>query len=340
MKRSILLWSVSITALVGLACGYQELTHNEINHLGKEKHIQLLDPANKKGYLQPILKVRVPGSDGSKEVQEHFHQFFHSLNNWNIDSETFSMDTPKGPTNFTNFLAIRDPPGVEKRLTLVAHYDSKIEPEGFIGAIDSAFSCALIMYVVKQLDEALTSKWKEESKLGLQVLFLDGEEAVEEWTDEDSIYGARYLASKWEKESKLDSIDMFILLDLLGASDPNMMSFYESTDWAHKNMKNVEKKLRKQKITKFKRTEKSWFVRPGRFFAGGMLGDDHIPFLERGVPTFHLIPYPFPDTWHQVTDDANHLDSDTMHDWALIMTAFTAEYLELTGHLGVENTDL
>lgn len=33
--------------------------------------------------------------------------------------------------------------------------------------------------------------------VSLQFLFLDGEEAFKEWTDEDSIYGARHLADKW-----------------------------------------------------------------------------------------------------------------------------------------------
>ena len=28
------------------------------------------------------------------------------------------------------------------------------------------------------------------------------------------------------------------------------------------------------------------------------IDDDHAPFLKRGVPVLHLIPYPFPDVWH------------------------------------------
>lgn len=39
------------------------------------------------------------------------------------------------------------------------------------------------------------------SDLTLQLLFLDGEEAFKDWTATDSIYGARHLASKWERES-------------------------------------------------------------------------------------------------------------------------------------------
>lgn len=34
--------------------------------------------------------------------------------------------------------------------------------------------------------------------LGLMLIFFDGEEAFQEWTSTDSIYGSRHLASKWE----------------------------------------------------------------------------------------------------------------------------------------------
>jgi len=33
----------------------------------------------------------------------------------------------------------------------------------------------------------------------LKFIFFDGEEAFEEWGPEDSIYGARHLAAKWEQ---------------------------------------------------------------------------------------------------------------------------------------------
>lgn len=113
------------------------------------------------------------------------------------------------------------------RLVLVAHYDSKIYPSGFIGATDSAAPCAMLMHVAKSIDKALTKKWKhmeekmkdtkpksdeeknQDEKLdgddddevknsddawnrGVMVLLLDGEEAFENWTDDDSLYGARW----------------------------------------------------------------------------------------------------------------------------------------------------
>jgi glutaminyl-peptide cyclotransferase len=38
----------------------------------------------------------------------------------------------------------------------------------------------------------------EGKNLGLMLIFFDGEEAFQNWTDQDSLYGSRHLARKWE----------------------------------------------------------------------------------------------------------------------------------------------
>lgn len=64
----------------------------------------------------------------------------------------------------------------------------------------------------------------------------------------------------------------------------------------------------------------------------GGIQDDHIPFLQRGVEVLHIIPQPFPTVWHHIEDDGEHLDTPTVEDWAQIVTAFVAEWMELEGH--------
>jgi glutaminyl-peptide cyclotransferase len=66
-------------------------------------------------------------------------------------------------------------------------------------------------------------------------------------------------------------------------------------------------------------------------FLGGYVEDDHVPFMARGVEILHIIPSPFPRVWHEMTDDGDHLDMDTVEDWAKIVLAFTAEWMELEG---------
>ena len=66
-------------------------------------------------------------------------------------------------------------------------------------------------------------------------------------------------------------------------------------------------------------------------FYGGRIGDDHVPFMERGVEVLHIIPNPFPRVWHHPEDDGEHLDMDTVEDWTKLVTAFAGEWMELEG---------
>lgn len=153
--------------------------------------------------LAPILIPRVPGTDGQLVAQKHFVDFFsESLPDWEVEWQNITSKTPvtgDKDVPFSNIIFRRDPPGAKPgqvgRLTLVAHYDSKYEPHGFIGAIDSAAPCAMLMHVARSIDEALTAKWRDDDGLdepkGVQIVFLDGEEAFAHWTETDSLYGAR-----------------------------------------------------------------------------------------------------------------------------------------------------
>ena len=136
-----------------------------------------------------------------------------------------------------NYLYLQNAP---RRMVLVCHYDSKISPQGFLGATDSAVPCAQMINLAHTMKMDLDDHNRNSnSELTLQLLFLDGEEAFVQWTSTDSIYGARHLASKLEttnyqynrvQGSELDRMDIFVLLDLLGAKDPNIISSQENTD--------------------------------------------------------------------------------------------------------------
>jgi hypothetical protein len=162
--------------------------------------------------LAPILIPRVPGTPGNTAVQQHFVQWFRTnLPKWDIEFQNSTSTTPATGDQlvpFTNIIITRDPPwtkpGDVGRLALVAHFDSKLYPQGFIGATDSAAPCAIIMHAARSVDEALTKKWEAmqaegfaglEEEKGVQILFLDGEEAFVSWTNQDSLYGARYVFS-------------------------------------------------------------------------------------------------------------------------------------------------
>lgn len=175
----------------------------------------------------------------------------------------------------------------------------------------------------------------------------------------------RSLAQAWEEElhpanslnyNRLNSISLFVLLDLLGSKGPRVPSYFKTTHWAYNHMAKIETRMRSLGLFKSspnhpvnwkKRQEKSpkkqikvrqepLFLKDGgkdkeRF--GSMIEDDHIPFMARGVNILHLIPSPFPQVWHEMEDDGEHLDMDTVEDWAKLVTAFAAEWMDLEGSL-------
>ncbi|EGX89399.1 glutaminyl cyclase [Cordyceps militaris CM01] len=317
--------------------------------------------------LAPILIPRVPGTPGQLKAQAHLVDFFTAnLPGW---EQIWHNSTSKTPATgdrdvpFNNLIFRRDPPwakaGDVGRLTLVAHYDSKLTPEGFIGATDSAAPCAMLLHAARSLDAALQTKWAAmeaageadtslEPASGLQIIFLDGEEAFVQWTDDDSLYGARALAAHWEHDfhgasmstyrTSLSAISLFVLLDLLGAEAPSIPSYFMTTHWAYRKMALLETRLRDLGLLEAKASrpflpEADKTAERFRGFGAGTVQDDHVPFMQRGVDILHLIPSPFPHVWHTLNDDGAHLHMPTTRDWARIVTAFAAEWLDLTGTL-------
>ncbi|KAB5570273.1 glutaminyl-peptide cyclotransferase [Coniochaeta sp. 2T2.1] len=308
--------------------------------------------------LAPILIPRVSGTEGSLKVQEHFVNFFQKeLPKWNIEWHNSTSKTPvtgDREVPFANLIFKREPPWVKEGqsnlLTLVAHYDSKYKPDGFIGATDSAVPCAILMHVARSIDKYLTQMHDEmnelgeggtvEMDMGVQILLLDGEEAFFQWTDFDSLYGARALAQTWEStlhpalatyRNPLSQISAFVLLDLLGAAKPHIPSFFQTTHWAYKNMAHIEDRMRKLMLLETQPNQP--FLpeaeKKAEQFGAGHVEDDHIPFMRRGVPILHLIPTPFPRVWHTIDDDGEHLDMETVRDWSKIITAFALEWLDM-----------
>ncbi|KAL8669424.1 MAG: hypothetical protein Q9168_005981 [Polycauliona sp. 1 TL-2023] len=379
-----------------LAAGYSTLSEGSLRALsgpGDDFNIKTGQ------LLAPILQPRVPGTPGSLVVQNHFINFFKTtLPAWKIDLQNSTSKTPATGDRdipFVNLIFSRDPPwsspGFSSRLTLVAHYDSLSVPEGFVGAVDSAAPCAMLMQVARSLDAALTAKWEKmqadgigsefEDQQGVQIFLLDGEEAFKTWTDTDSVYGARSLAAEMESSAfaaqstyhnALSAISLFVLLDLLGAKNPTVPSYFMTTHWAYQKMADVEKRLRslslfestakaaspKKALSKkatskkaspkkaaskktapkkaSKRDNAAFLTeadKTGGRWLGGMIGDDHVPFMEKGVEVLHIIPSPFPHVWHRMEDDGAHLDLPTVKDWSRLITAFTAEWMELEGFI-------
>ena len=289
----------------------------------------------KRNYLNNIMRVRIPGTVGHHEVQQFIVTKLKEFG-WHVELDDFVDTTPLGDRKFTNIIAKLNP-DAERELAVAAHYDSKImTPDArgkhFIAATDSAVPCAMMLDFAKHIAEDAKRLHFDVRDVTPMLLFLDGEEAFVEWSKSDSIYGARHLAKLFANKthsltntrSYAQSMEAFILLDLLGSAAPEFYDFYPRTSHLYNRLGQIEWTLHQEgKIdNKF-----PYFV--GKRAGGVFVEDDHLPFLQTGVPILHVIPIPFPDVWHRLSDDESAVDPATVVNLMKIFRAFFSEYFHL-----------
>lgn len=294
--------------------------------------------------LDPIMIKRVSDTPGNKIVREYLSSQMESYG-WIVKQKSYKAKTPLGQKTFVNVVA--DLPigshfinadeetlksaqfDLNNRIVFACHYDSKyIEEYDFIGAIDSAVPCALMLDLAKFLQETFNKNDFRRLSRHLQFLFFDGEEAFKEWTATDSIYGARSHAEDLYKsfgDEAFDRIDLFVLLDLLGGKVSQFPNYFSATSNTYRILARIENMLIKNKLLKHKKN----YYFAGQTMNGGVQ-DDHLPFLHKNVPILHLIPVPFPDQWHNEKDTFENLDHSRIKDLRLILRVFLMQILNVS----------
>ena len=203
-----------------------------------------------------------------------------------ITEDTFIAETPVGKVPMRNIIATF--PGSSERMIVVSgHYDTKQMP-GFVGANDGGSSTGFLLELAQALNHA-------QRKHSIVLVFFDGEEAVKNWSDTDSLYGSRHLATKWEADQTLHKINALINVDMIGDANLDLLKNPNGS----------------QTLTRL-----IWEVASEKGHQQNFLGDylaiedDHIPFYRRGVSAVDLIDFnygPFNFYWHTVADTLDKL---------------------------------
>jgi len=295
-------------------------------------------------YLSHIMRVRIPGTNGHNHVKNFIKNTLEKFG-WSVELDEFSTQTPVGVRKFTNIIGVLHPKA-DRVIALAAHYDSKDpasmdlkDDEFFLGATDSAVPCAMLLDFAKELHVRSKEKNQEDVQISPMLIFLDGEEAFKTWSDTDSLYGSRHLAKQFattphpnkilaaKDVTRLDSLEAFVLFDLIGTKSPppQFWNIFPATTKLYSQLQEIEKGM-----------EDSLVGRKTDYFPGTPpdpmeVEDDHKPFLLRGVPILHLIPIPFPESWHKLGDNEASLDEDTIVNLLHVFRRFLKEYLDKHG---------
>jgi glutaminyl-peptide cyclotransferase len=204
-----------------------------------------------------------------------------------VEEDSFTASTPVGAIPMTNLIAKF--PGEQSKVVMVAgHYDTKVFKNfRFVGANDGASSAALLLELARDLQGRKHS-------LTYWLVFFDGEEAVREWTEADSLYGSRHLVQKLSSAGDLGRVQAMILVDMIGDAHLDIERNKESTPWLTDMVFTAAHRLGYTK----------------EFLDSlGTAGDDHIPFINAGVAAVDLIDFDYgPDGsyWHTARDTVDH----------------------------------
>lgn len=298
------------------------------------------DYTNFVSLLDPILIKRVSGTPGNVKVRNYIISKMESYG-WLVEKHEFVDNTPYGQKSFANIIATL-PVGknfqsaqrnVQKRVVFACHYDSKyFANQNFLGAIDSAVPCAMLLDMAKFFHENFNQQNFNKIGRSIQFLFFDGEEAFQDWTSTDSIYGSRayaqYLLNNYGAKA-FSSMELFVLLDLMGAAESQFKNYFPSTSGNVYNMlQTIENKLIKKGM--LSRNYPYYFTDNYAMGRYNQIDDDHRPFLRQNVPILHLIPSPFPHQWHKLSDNFENLSEGTIQDLRLIMKIFFLEVLNVS----------
>ncbi len=245
-------------------------------------------------YVKEMVKLgpRPIGSANHKKVEEYITSH---LKGDPVEDDVFTADTTGGKFPVRNIIAKF--PGTRDGIIVIAsHYDTNypLRNTSYIGANDGASSSALLLEIANQL------RGKKRSGYSIWLVWDDAEEAMKTWSDADSLYGIRHLAQKWQDDGTLKKMKAFLLADMIGDADLNIDHDQNSTPWLEEVVYQAATRLGYQ----------------SHFFAReNQVSDDHLPFMQRGVPCADLIDFDYGYDnvfWHTPQDTVDKLSPKSL----------------------------
>ena len=245
------------------------------------------DGQNALNYIENQVAIgpRIPGSENSQVFQQFLTSELSTLG-WIVEKQGFSY----GGKNLTNIIAKNsdEPPTV----ILATHYDTRAlsdrDPiESFRatpvpGANDGASGTSVLLELAQHLSSNPESIW---------LVFFDAEDQghIDNW--EWSV-GAQFFADQLHAYP-----DEVIIIDMIGDNDLNI--YFE-------------------KNSSLEISDKIWSIAEEFGFDDYFIPeykysiiDDHLPFINKGVPAVLIIDLDYP-YWHTTQDDLEHVSADSL----------------------------
>jgi glutaminyl-peptide cyclotransferase len=253
------------------------------------------DSARAMQYVKEIVAFgpRPIGSENHQKVEQYI---LSHLKGDAVEDDAFTIDTSEGKFPVRNIIA-KFPGKRDGIIVIASHYDTNywLRNTSYIGANDGASSSALLLEIANQL------RGQTRDGYSVWLLWDDAEESMKpQWDDAESLYGVRHLAQKWQDDGTLKKMKAFLLEDMIGDADLNIDRDSNSTLWLEDLIYRAATRLGYQ----------------SHFFARtNQVTDDHMPFVQRGVPSADLIDFDYGYGnvfWHTEQDTVDKLSPKSL----------------------------
>ncbi|MHA2243617.1 MAG: M28 family peptidase [Candidatus Hodarchaeales archaeon] len=254
---------------------------------------------------QVDLGPRYPGSEGIKETRRLIASELLPTQQWIISYQNFSR---KWIDNQNVILVniICQPKGfnsTQPSFLLLAHYDTRLwatndpdstkQKDHVLGANDGASGVAVALELGRVLLE-------DYNNTNFQLIFFDGEDQgkIYGW---DWLVGSRFYVNSQEFLNQ--NLSFAILFDMVGGKDAIFEREKNSDQYAGKLVTQIWNEADTLGFN-------NYFVNQ----SGKRILDDHIPFLEKSIPSIDIIDdfgYRF-KPWHTSFDNMTFIDTKTL----------------------------
>jgi Zn-dependent M28 family amino/carboxypeptidase len=234
---------------------------------------------------------RPPASEAIEKARAYIREQLKSFG-WSVTEQPFTNHTPRGEMRFVNLIAqFGNNLKSDGLFLLSSHYDTKIfDTFRFVGANDGGSSAGLLLELARVLAR------NPDLAMNIEIVFFDGEEAIEEFSSTDGIYGSRYFAYELTHGGSAKSFRGGILFDMIGDRDlkvtipPNSPPKIARDIFASANALKV-------------RAHFTYFAQD--------VTDDHTPLNAVGVPVIDLIDFRF-SYWHTADDTIDKISAQSL----------------------------
>jgi len=225
---------------------------------------------------------------------------------WQVTRQTFSDDTPRGKIHFVNLLAQFS--GQENAraslLLLCSHYDTKMfDTIRFVGANDGGSSTGLLLELARVIGQHPNLSRK------IELVFFDGEEAVEQFSQADGLYGSRYFARQLQGAGA-KQFRGGLLCDMVGDRSLGITLPADSPAEMARDIFAAAEALKLR----------SYFT-----YLGRELIDDHVPLNAIGIPTLDIIDFDFP-WWHTADDTMDKISAQSLQTVGSVALYYLSEF--------------